>query len=191
MLGVILLYVGMVLMSNGLHRLEGIPDKSNVVMNIFTGGLGLILNIIVIAYGACTGQGAEWFYGSATGLLFAFTYLYSAINTIFDFDQRLYGWFSLFVAINTLPAGILCLTSGYGGNAWYGIIWFLWCVLWLTAFIEINLKNNRKEGAKSWRLLKLEKAIAYREAGQYPLSNDKLEKIIEELKKIMVNKGNI
>ena len=77
MLGVILLYVGMVLMSNGLHRLEGIPDKSNVVMNIFTGGLGLILNIIVIAYGACTGQGAEWFYGSATGLLFAFTYLYS------------------------------------------------------------------------------------------------------------------
>ena len=82
MLGVILLYVGMVLMSNGLHRLECIPDKSNVVMNIFTGGLGLILNIIVIAYGACTGQGAEWFYGSATGLLFAFTYLYSAINSI-------------------------------------------------------------------------------------------------------------
>ena len=56
MLGVILLYVGMVLMSNGFHRLEGIPDKSNVVMNIFTGGLGLILNIIVIAYGACTGK---------------------------------------------------------------------------------------------------------------------------------------
>ena len=73
MLGVILLYVGMVLMSNGLHRLEGIPDKSNVVMNIFTGGLGLILNIIVIAYGACTGQGAEWFYGSATGLSPIFT----------------------------------------------------------------------------------------------------------------------
>ena len=57
--------------------------------------------------------------------------------------------------------------------------------------IESNLKNNSKAGAKSWRLLKLEKAIAYREAGQYPISNDKLEKIIEELKKIMVNKGNI
>lgn len=57
--------------------------------------------------------------------------------------------------------------------------------------IESNLKNNSKVGAKSWRLLKLEKAIAYREAGQYPLLNDKLEKIIEELKKILVNKGNI
>ena len=145
MLGVILLYVGMVLMSNGLHRLEGIPDKSNVVMNIFTGGLGLILNIIVIAYGACTGQGAEWFYGSATGLLFAFTYLYSAINTIFDFDQRLYGWFSLFVAINTLPAGILCLTSGYGGNAWYGIIWFLWGILWLGGkTMQLTMREQEK-----------------------------------------------
>ncbi len=55
--------------------------------------------------------------------------------------------------------------------------------------MKVIFKNNSKEGAKSWRLLKLEKAIAYREAGQYPLSNDKLDKIIEELKKIMVNKG--
>ena len=48
MLGVILLYVGMVLMSNGFYRIEGIKDKSIAVMNIFTGGLGLILNIIAI-----------------------------------------------------------------------------------------------------------------------------------------------
>ncbi len=142
MLGVVLLYVGIVLISNGLYRLEGIQDKSNVVMNIFTGGLGLILNIIAIAYGNATGQDASWFYGSATGLLFAFTYLYTAINTIFEFDQRLYGWFSLFVAINSIPAGLLCITSNYGGNAIYGIIWWLWGLLWLTAFIEINLKKD-------------------------------------------------
>ena len=66
MLGVILLYVGMVLMSNGFYRLEGIKDKSNVVMNIFTGGLGLILNLAVIAYGAMVGKDASWFYASAT-----------------------------------------------------------------------------------------------------------------------------
>ena len=125
MLGVILLYVGMVLMSNGFYRLEKINDKSNVVMNIFTGGLGLILNLIAIGYGAVTGADASWFYASATGLLFAFTYLYTAINTIWNFDQRLYGWFSLFV-----------------GNMLYGIIWWLWGILWLTAFIEINLKKD-------------------------------------------------
>lgn len=142
MLGVVLLYVGIVLISNGLYRLEGIKDKSNVVINFFTGGLGLVLNIIAIAYGNAVGKDAEWFYGSATGLLFAFTYLYTAINTIFDFDQRLYGWFSLFVAINSIPAGILCMTSHYGGNQMYGVIWWLWGVLWLTAFLEINLKKN-------------------------------------------------
>ena len=141
MLGVILLYVGMVLMSNGFYRLEKINDKSNVVMNIFTGGLGLILNLIAIGYGAVTGADASWFYASATGLLFAFTYLYTAINTIWDLDQRLYGWFSLFVAINSIPAGLLCF-FGYGGNMLYGIIWWLWGILWLTAFIEINLKKN-------------------------------------------------
>lgn len=141
MLGVILLYVGMVLMSNGFYRLEKINDKSNVVMNIFTGGLGLILNLIAIGYGAVTGADASWFYASATGLLFAFTYLYTAINTTWDLDQRLYGWFSLFVAINSIPAGLLCF-FGYGGNFLYGIIWWLWGILWLTAFIEINLKKN-------------------------------------------------
>ena len=117
MLGVILLYVGMVLMSNGFYRLEK------------------------IGYGAATGADASWFYASATGLLFAFTYLYTAINTIWDLDQRLYGWFSLFVAINSIPAGLLCF-FGYGGNFLYGIIWWLWGILWLTAFIEINLKKN-------------------------------------------------
>lgn len=77
-------------------------------MNFFTGGLGLILNIVSISYGVVAGKPESWFYASATGLLFAFTYLYVALNTIFDFDQRLYGWYSLFVAINSIPAGILC-----------------------------------------------------------------------------------
>jgi acid-activated urea channel len=53
----------------------------------------------------------------------------------------LYGWYSLFVAINTIPAGLLCF-QGYGGNSWYGIIWWLWGILWLTGFIETVLKKN-------------------------------------------------
>lgn len=135
MLGVILLYVGMVLMSNGLYRLAGLKDKSIAVMNLFTGGLGLVLNIGAILIGVAQNQGASWYYASATGLLFAFTYLYVAINSIFNLDQRLYGWYSLFVAINTIPAGLLCFV-GYGGNAIYGVIWWLWGILWLTGFIE-------------------------------------------------------
>lgn len=141
MLGVVLLYVGIVLISNGFYAVEGIKDKSIVVMNFFTGGLGLILNIVSISYGVVAGKPESWFYASATGLLFAFTYLYVALNTIFDFDQRLYGWYSLFVAINSIPAGILCFRN-FGGNWIYGIIWFAWGILWLTGFLSNNLKWN-------------------------------------------------
>lgn len=56
MLGIVLLYVGIVLISNGCYGLLGIEDKSNVVMNLFTGGLGLVLNIIAIGIGVAQGQ---------------------------------------------------------------------------------------------------------------------------------------
>lgn len=141
MLGLILLYVGMVLISNGIYTICDIKDKSQVVMNLFTGGLGLVLNIIAIGVGVAQNADASWYYASATGLLFAFTYLYVAINKIFDFDGRLYGWYSLFVAINTIPCGILCF-MGYGGNNWYGLIWWAWGVLWLTGWIGNCTKIN-------------------------------------------------
>lgn len=141
MLGVILLYVGMVLINNGIATIYGMKDKSMAVMNLFTGGLSLILNIVAISYGVTASKPASFFYASATGLLFAFTYLFVGINTLFGLDQRLYGWYSLFVAINAIPAGILCF-YGYGGNSYYGIIWFAWAILWLTGFIENVLKKD-------------------------------------------------
>lgn len=141
MSGAILLYVGIVLISNGLYGLQKISDKSNVIMNLFTGSLSFILNIICLGYGIVANKPDTFFYGSATGLLFAFTYLMVAFNKIFDLDGRLYGWYSLFVAINSIPAGILCF-YGFGGNNWYGIIWWLWGILWLTGFIECTLGKS-------------------------------------------------
>ncbi len=79
MLGCVLLYVGIVLISNGLATIEKISDKSMAVMNIFTGGLSLILNIVSLSYGIVTSQPNTYFFGSATGLLFAFTYLYLSL----------------------------------------------------------------------------------------------------------------
>lgn len=140
MLGLVLLYVGIVLISNGIARLSNVSDKSVAVMNIFTGGLSVICNIIVIVHAKFTGEAMD-FYAAATGLLFGFTYLYVACNTIFKLDTRLYGWYSLFVAINSIPCGILAFNH-FGGDDWrMGIIWFLWGLLWLTGFIECVLKK--------------------------------------------------
>ena len=130
MLGVALLFVGIVLISNGMCRLYNVDGKAQSVMNIFTGGITLILNVVSIIRGD--------YYSGATGLLFTFTYLYVAINGIFNLNPIPYGWFSLFVAINTLPAGYLSLKSDWRMS----IIWWLWGVLWLTGWIETVPKKN-------------------------------------------------
>ena len=106
MLGVVLLYVAIVLISNGIARLSHVDPKSQAIMNLFTGGLSVVCNVIVIISGEVLGSRTD-FYAAATGLLFGFTYLYVALNGIFNLDQRLYGWYSLFVAITAIPAGML------------------------------------------------------------------------------------
>lgn len=132
MLGIVLLYVGIVLILNGISRLYGVDEKSAAVMNIFTGGLAVVLDVISEIMGE--------YYSVGTGLLFGFTYLFIALNGIFKLDKRPYGWYSLFVAINTIPCAYISWVND--GDWRMGIIWILWGILWLTAFIELILKKD-------------------------------------------------
>ncbi|WP_286312553.1 AmiS/UreI family transporter [Romboutsia ilealis] len=143
MLGVVLLYVGIVLINNGIARITNIDSKSSAVMNVFVGLLSIIINIITIVHGDfILIDDIGDFYSAATGLLFGFTYLYVAVNSIFNLDNRLYGWYSLFVAINTIPAAWI---DFYINGDWkMAIIWILWGILWLTGFIENVLKKELK-----------------------------------------------
>ncbi len=63
----------------------------------------------------------------------------------------------------------------------------LYCniVDWFNNTLELNIKNaieqfNSKANAIAWREVKLECAIRYREAGQFPISDDEFERIIYE-----------
>lgn len=67
MLGVCLLFVGIVLINNGICALSGIDPRSAAVMNILTGGLSLFINFTNLVLGN--------YYAAGTGLLFCFTYL--------------------------------------------------------------------------------------------------------------------
>ena len=141
MLGVVLLYVGIVLINNGIARLTDVDNKSASVMNFFVGALSITINIITIVHGDFTLMNDIGdFYSAATGLLFGFTYLYVAVNSTFNLDPRLYGWYSLFVAINTIPAAYIEFTVN---NDWrMAVIWILWGILWLTGYIENVLKKK-------------------------------------------------
>ena len=143
MLGIVLLYVGIVLINNGIARITDVDPKSTSAMHVFVGLLSLTVNIITIIHGDFNIiNGIGDFYSAATGLLFGFTYLFVAANGIFNLDNRLYGWYSLFVAINTIPAA--WIEYSVNGDWKMAVIWILWGILWLTGFIESVLKKELK-----------------------------------------------
>lgn len=144
MLGIVLMYVAIVLINNGICRIAKIDGKTTSVMNIFVGALSLIANIIVIIHGDIDGGGRNDFYAAATGLLFGFTYLFVACNQLFKLDPRAFGWYSLFVAINSLPAAYLSYNDGTFEGIVFAYIWLAWGVLWLTGWIECVLKIELK-----------------------------------------------
>ena len=133
MLGVCLLFVGIVLINNGMCTLYNVDGKSTAVMNIFTGGLSLFINFVNLVQGN--------YYAAGTGLLFCFTYLFVAFSKILKLSPIPFAWFSTFVAVNAVVFGTI---EGFLGSKALGItpdirwagIWYLWAILWGTAFVE-------------------------------------------------------
>ncbi len=131
MLGVCLLFVGIVLINNGVCALANVDKKSAAVMNILTGGLSLFINFTSLVQGN--------YYAAGTGLLFCFTYLFVAMMNIFDLNPLPFAWFSSFVAVNAIIFGIV---EGVTGSTVLGItpdwrwaaIWWLWAILWGSSF---------------------------------------------------------
>ena len=142
MLGVCLLFVGIVLINNGLCTLLKINGKSAAIMNLFVGGLSVFINFVSLVRGD--------YYAAGTGLLFGFTYLFVALNNIFSLDTRPFAFFSTFVAINAVVFGVI---EGITGSSALGIrpdwrwavIWWFWAILWGTAlFTDILNKDLGK-----------------------------------------------
>ena len=139
MLGVCLLFVGIVLINNGVCTLMKVSPIAAAVMNIFVGGLSVFINFVSLVQ--CN------YYAAGTGLLFGFTYLFVAVINIFGLDPRPFAVFSTFVAVNAVVFGIV---EGITGSESLGItpdirwalIWWLWAVLWGSAFVTDIMKKK-------------------------------------------------
>ena len=139
MLGVCLLFVGIVLINNGVCSLMRIEAKAAAVMNLLVGGLSVFINFVAIIKGD--------YYAAGTGLLFGFTYLFVALNNLLKLDTRPFALFSSFVAVNAVIFGII---EGITGSEMLGItpdwrwavIWWLWAILWGSAFFTDILKKD-------------------------------------------------
>jgi len=132
MLGLSLLFVGIVLVSNGVHRLTGVDAKSTAFMNLVTGFVIVSGNLIMLSRAGTVMD----FQNVASGYLFGFTYLFLAANFLFKLDLRPFGWFSGFVAVY---ASVMAVNS-IGVDIRFTLLWGAWALLWLEGFLELVLK---------------------------------------------------
>jgi putative amide transporter protein len=128
MLGILLLYIGAVLLINGVGALGQAERRSVAVLNFLVGGLALVVQLILLVRASTPGD----YYVVATGFLFTFTYLYGAICGWFDLDMRAFGWYCLFVAITTVPCAWVAF---HGSDIRFGYLWLIWGSLWFLFYL--------------------------------------------------------
>jgi hypothetical protein len=139
LLGLVLFYVGAVLILNGLWMLELIGDREIWVINLFVGSVSL-LAALRQAFGA--DADAASVRAAALSLLFSLTYLWVALNRFTGADGRGLGWFSLFVAITAVPVAADTLIGAVTAwQIWCGLSWAAWAVLWLLFFLQLVLRK--------------------------------------------------
>lgn len=146
MLGLVLLYVGAVLVVNGIWligqaraaatvepiagetavaRTGALPAEAHpafiqnrevAILNIFTGFIGVVAAVTLAVQGNADGDNAQ-IRGAGYILLFAFTYLWVAYNQFANAGGHAFGWYCLFVAITAVVAGALQLDNANGDDA--------------------------------------------------------------------------
>ena len=139
MLGLALLWVGAVLFLNGLWLMGRIGDREIAIINIFSGGVTLLVSLY-LAFGP--GNNLVGQQAAGLTLLFSFTYLWVAYNRFQDVDGRGLGWYSLFVAITAVPVAITTLQGAASlWGYWFGLCWAAWAVLWFMYFLLLAMQK--------------------------------------------------
>ncbi len=132
-----LLYVGAVLIVNGIMLLGHVDARGAAPLNLFVGALQVVTPTYLIIFAA----GDEARIGLAAGLyFFGFTYLWVGINALTGWPAEGLGWFSAVVALAAV--GFAVHSWVVVGDRAFTVIWLLWAVLWFTFFLLMALHRN-------------------------------------------------
>lgn len=135
MSSVALIYVGCVLIINGLMLLGWVTPREAGPLNLFVGALQVFTPTYLII--AADGDVDQIF--AASGIyLFGFTYLWVGANCFTDHSNRGFGWFALLVAMCTVVYAADSFVRV--GDLGFGVIWLLWGVLWFLFFLVLGLE---------------------------------------------------
>lgn len=131
-----LLFVGAVLVLNGLWMFGRIADREIMIINFATAALTGLVALLGMINPVDTGGVRD----AALTLLFTLTYLWVGVNRLTGADGRGLGWFSLFVSISVIPEAIRVLATASGPmDLWLGLCWVAWAGLWFMFFLTLAL----------------------------------------------------
>jgi hypothetical protein len=140
-----LLYVGAVLLVNGLMLLGRVPARSAAALNLFVGALQCVTPTVLIvqAHGD-----AEAILGASGLFLFGFTYLYVGVANLAGLEPEGIGWFSLFVAGAAVVYAGLAFWRQH--DPVFGVIWLSWALLWALFFLVLGLGREKLTRFTGW-----------------------------------------
>ena len=134
-----LLYVGAVLIINGLMLLGYVEARSAAPLNLFVGAL----QVLTPTYLIFTARGDTTAILAASGIyLFGFTYLYVGINLLGGLDGTGLGWFSAFVAVAAVVYAGLNFFYFTPRDPGFGAIWLYWGALWALFWVVLGIKRE-------------------------------------------------
>lgn len=134
-----LLFVGVVLLVNGLTAIGAVDSKAAAPLNFFVGGAQVVIPTIILA-----ASGGDLAVVNATwpSYLFGFTYLWFGFIQTFDLDVKGFGWYCGFVAVVVTFLGIQSINS----DPVFAVIWFTWAIIWAMFFVMMGLGVNKAGG---------------------------------------------
>lgn len=140
-----LLYVGAVLFINGLMLLGVVPGKSAAILNFFVGTMQVVFPTLIILQ---ANNDLSVIFGAAGLYLFGFTYLYVGVLQMTGISGEGLGWFSLFVAACAVVIGYLQFSLV--ADPVFGVIWWVWAVLWTLFFLLLGLNKSSLTRMTGW-----------------------------------------
>lgn len=141
-----LLFVGIVLLVNGLNSLGIVPARSAAVLNLFVGAMQVVLPTIILIQnpGDAAVLNSTW-----PTYLFGFTYLYLGLNILLGLEPEGFGWFSSFVAALAFYHAIVSINS----DPIYAVIWLSWGIMWTLFFLLLALGKSSLTRFTAWFLI--------------------------------------
>ena len=134
-----LLYVGAVLIINGLMLLGYVEPRAAAPLNLFVGALQVLTPTYLIF---TSGGDADVILAASGIYLFGFTYLYVGINLLGGLDGTGLGWFSAFVALAAVVYAGLNFFYFTPRDPGFGAIWLYWAALWALFWVVLGLKRE-------------------------------------------------